>query len=145
MISRLLLCPPSAISGVPFVHASCTPARYPALSEEEERISLPLQALCLALFDASLVYMMNTLSVGGGWLTIKRRLCEALFVNKQARTLEVLCGPAYSSCDAVFLQEVRQTAVPRSTHVHKRTKHQITRCPAYENLMVGGGGGSREM
>jgi hypothetical protein len=53
------------------------------LSEEEERISLPLQALNLALFDAVLVHMMNTLSPDGEWLTIKRRLCDALFVNKQ--------------------------------------------------------------
>ena len=81
-------------------------AKYPALSEEEERVSLPMQVLCLALFDCALVHMMNTLSPSGEWLTIKRRLCDALFVNKQARTLEILSGAAYASCDVIFLQEV---------------------------------------
>lgn len=70
---------------IPYQMLSKIPrAKYPALSEEEERLSLPLQALNLALFDAALVHIMNTLSPSGEWLDIKRRLCEALFVNKQA-------------------------------------------------------------
>ena len=81
-------------------------AKYPALSEDEERTSMPMQVLCLALFDAVLVHMMNTLSPSGEWLEIKRRLCDALFVKKQARTLEILSSDRYSSCDVVFLQEV---------------------------------------
>ena len=48
--------------------------------------------LCLALFDAVLVHAMNLLSPSGEWLAIKRRLCDALFVKKQDRTLEVLCS-----------------------------------------------------
>lgn len=58
-------------------------AKYPELSEDEERLSMPMQILCLALFDATLVHVMNSLSPSGEWLTIKRRLCDALFVNKQ--------------------------------------------------------------
>lgn len=96
------------LTQVPFAMLSTIPRnKYPALSEEEERISLPLQAVCLALFDAALVHMMNTLSPSGEWLTIKRRLCEALFVNKQLRTVEILSSPRYAASDVMFLQEVR--------------------------------------
>ena len=69
-------------------------SKYPALSEEEERVSLPLQCLCLALFDAVQVHVMNTLSPSGEWLTIKRRLAEALFVNKQVPGDICLCAVA---------------------------------------------------
>jgi hypothetical protein len=36
-------------------------AKYPAITEEEEKISKPLQVMTLAIFDAILVHMMNTL------------------------------------------------------------------------------------
>ena len=36
--------------------------KYPALSEEEEHVSIPLQVLCLALFDAILLHMLNSVS-----------------------------------------------------------------------------------
>jgi len=45
-------------------------AKYPAITLEEEAMSIPLQTLCLAIFDASLVYMMNTLSPDN-WQRIK--------------------------------------------------------------------------
>ena len=35
-------------------------SKYPALSEDEERLSIPLQTLCGAIFDAILVHMLNT-------------------------------------------------------------------------------------
>lgn len=37
-------------------------SKYPEITEEEERISIPLQTLCAAIFDAILVHMMNDLS-----------------------------------------------------------------------------------
>ena len=100
-------------------------AKYPALSEEEERVSLPMQVLCLGLFDCTLVHMMNLLSPTGGWLTIKRRLCDALFVNKQARTLGVLCGPQYAGCDAIFLQEVAANFVPKLSSSALGATHHV--------------------
>ena len=36
-----------------------------------------------------------------------------LSVSAQARTLEVLCGPRYASCDVVCLQEVAAALVPK--------------------------------
>ena len=37
-------------------------SKYPALSEDEERLSIPLQTLCGAIFDAILVHMMNSIA-----------------------------------------------------------------------------------
>ena len=36
-------------------------SKYPALTADEERISIPLQTLYLAVFDAILVHMLNLL------------------------------------------------------------------------------------
>ena len=37
-------------------------SKYPAITEEEERISIPLQTLCAAIFDAVLVHVVNKIS-----------------------------------------------------------------------------------
>jgi hypothetical protein len=51
-------------------------AKYPALSEEEEAMSVPLQALCLAVWDAVMLHIVCTLLPGGEWLGIKRSIVE---------------------------------------------------------------------
>ena len=38
-------------------------AKYPALTEAEELISVPLQTLCQAIFDAVLVYILNDVHI----------------------------------------------------------------------------------
>eukprot|EP00966_Prymnesium_polylepis_P180992 4192188-Prymnesium_polylepis.1 len=48
--------------------------KYPAVSEAEEAISIPLQALCIGVFDAILVHMLNTLSPTGGWQRLKQEI-----------------------------------------------------------------------
>ena len=57
-------------------------AKYPALSEEEEAMSVPLQALCLAVWDAVMLHIVCTLLPGGEWLGIKRSIVEALLKKK---------------------------------------------------------------
>ena len=37
-------------------------AKYPAITPEEEAVSVPLQAMAGAIFDAVLVHMMNQLA-----------------------------------------------------------------------------------
>ena len=81
-------------------------AKYPALSEEEEAMSVPLQALGLAIWDAVMLHVVCTLSPGGEWLAIKRSIVEALLQKKEPRTLEILTGP-YAGTDIMFLQEAR--------------------------------------
>ena len=86
-------------------------AKYPALSEEEEAMSVPLQALCLAVWDAVMLHIVCTLLPGGEWLGIKRSIVEALLKKKEARTLEILTGP-YAATDILFLQEARGAFKP---------------------------------
>jgi len=56
-------------------------AKYPAITEVEEQVSLPLQTMCGAIFDAILVHMMNTVSTPDTWQPLKRTIVDSL--NKQ--------------------------------------------------------------
>lgn len=47
-----------------------SPEKYPAITPVEAAVSLPLQTLCLAIFDATLTHMLNTLAPGR-WFPIK--------------------------------------------------------------------------
>mmetsp|Transcript_21435 Transcript_21435/g.83137 ORF Transcript_21435/g.83137 Transcript_21435/m.83137 type:complete len:494 (-) Transcript_21435:26-1507(-) len=87
-------------------------SKYPAISEEEEAISVPLQTVLLAAFDGVLVHMLNTLAPGT-WGGIKAELTEKLNKRKVARTLEVLAG-AYAGCAVIFLQEVAAAFVQQT-------------------------------
>ena len=84
-------------------------SKYPALSEEEEAMSLRLQTLCLAIFDAVLVHMLNVVSPSGEWLQLKRGILDALLHKKEARTVGILQAPPFMDSDVIFLQEVRTT------------------------------------
>lgn len=46
-------------------------AKYPAITDEEEAVSLPLQTMCGAIFDSILVHMMNTVSSPNVWQPLK--------------------------------------------------------------------------
>ena len=101
-------------------------SKYPAIIGEEEKISKPLQVLTLAIFDAILVHMMNTLqkelrpstsgtweahNSGGDWSSIRNTICNKLNKNKNNRILEILTSfqsssNSYSSHDILFLHEV---------------------------------------
>eukprot|EP00927_Polykrikos_kofoidii_P077781 TRINITY_DN7468_c0_g3_i1.p1 TRINITY_DN7468_c0_g3~~TRINITY_DN7468_c0_g3_i1.p1 ORF type:complete len:585 (+),score=103.67 TRINITY_DN7468_c0_g3_i1:91-1755(+) len=78
--------------------------KYPAVTEEEERISVPLQTLCLALFDAVMVHIMNTVSPDGRWQTIKKAIVDSIFSNKDQNTVAII-RDEYSEADIVCLQE----------------------------------------
>jgi hypothetical protein len=45
---------------------------YTKYVQEEEEVSLPLQTLCAAIFDAILVHMMNTVSQPAVWQELKK-------------------------------------------------------------------------
>jgi hypothetical protein len=81
-------------------------AKYPDVTEEEEKLSLPLQTIALAAFDAILLHLMNSCQQPGAtpWGSIKQQLCEALVKNKDTRTIQIL-SQNYKSQDVVFLQE----------------------------------------
>ena len=82
--------------------------KYPALTEDEENISLSLQTVCLALFDAVLVHTVNDVADQRGidWHALKNGLTEVLVKGKVKRTIDII---ANRSEDILFLQEVAGT------------------------------------
>jgi len=79
-------------------------SKYPAISLEEEAISIPLQMLCQAIFDAVQVHILNTVAPGV-WFGIHSELCDKLGRRKMPLTLAIL-ESRYADRDVVFLQEV---------------------------------------
>ena len=79
-------------------------SKYPAITSEEEAISVPLQTLCLAIFDAILVNMMNTVG-RKAWQPLREDMCNKLNLRKTDRTIEIL-ETTYGNSDIQFLQEV---------------------------------------
>jgi hypothetical protein len=86
-------------------------AKYPAVTEEEEAISIPLQLLAQAIFDAILLHVVNVSASEGrdspiNWHQLKLKLCDALVTNKQANVIKVLeQNDNYINADVIFLQE----------------------------------------
>ena len=79
-------------------------AKYPAITAAEEAISIPLQTLAIAIFDAILVHMMMALEKDE-WQDLRKSMCHSLNLRKNARILEIL-EQSYAGRDVFFLQEV---------------------------------------
>eukprot|EP00956_Cyclotella_meneghiniana_P002623 scaffold3075_cov62-Cyclotella_meneghiniana.AAC.6 len=88
-------------------------AKYPDITEEEEKVSLPLQTMCGAIFDAILVHMMNTVSTPEVWQSLKKTMVENLNKNKVPRTLDIL-EKVYGTSDIITLQEVSGSLINQS-------------------------------
>jgi len=56
--------------------------KYPAVSEEEEGASIPLQLVLQGVFDAVLVNLMNTKG-GENWADLRRDICQSLNSRKK--------------------------------------------------------------
>ena len=105
--------------------------KYPAVTAEEEAISVPLQTACMAAFDGILVHLVNALAPGK-WHGIKREMVASLNENKTARTLAILASPAYRTCDVVCVQEA-SAALARDLETHETLGERYhVLCP--ENL-----------
>jgi len=79
-------------------------AKYPDITEEEEKVSLPLQTMCGAIFDAILIHIMN--NVSDEWQPLKRAMVENLNKKKVPKTLDILESATYVNSDIITLQEV---------------------------------------
>lgn len=79
-------------------------SKYPAVTPAEEQMSLPLQTLFLAIFDAILVHLMNTISPCGDWQLIKSTICQELVRGKPSKTVDIL-SQVYGDVDVMCLQE----------------------------------------
>lgn len=80
-------------------------SKYPAVTEQEEADSLPLQTMCGAIFDAILVHMMNTVSKPDVWQPLKQVMVENLNKKKVPHTLEIL-EKQYIDFDIIAMEEV---------------------------------------
>jgi len=87
--------------------------KYPAITEQEEKDSLPLQTMCGAIFDAILVHMMNTVTTPNVWQDLKQTMVENLNKQKVPHTLDILKN-AYGDADIITLQEVSSSFIDQA-------------------------------
>jgi len=85
-------------------------AKYPDITADEEELSLPLQTMCGAIFDAILVHMMNSVSSPDIWQPLKKTMVENLNKQKVPHTLKIL-SDIYSDSDIITLQEVSSSLI----------------------------------
>ncbi|KAL7478756.1 hypothetical protein ACHAW6_004512 [Cyclotella cf. meneghiniana] len=88
-------------------------AKYPDITTEEEKVSLPLQTMCGAIFDAILVHMMNTVSHPDVWQSLKKTMVENLNKQKVPHTLDIL-EKVYVTSDIITLQEVSASMINKA-------------------------------
>ena len=92
-------------------------AKYPDITEAEENVSLPLQTMCGAIFDAILVHMMNTVSEPTVWQSLKGTMVENLNKKKVPHTLDILEN-VYGASDIITLQEVSASLIEQARKRH---------------------------
>jgi len=85
-------------------------SKYPSITEEEEKDSLPLQTMCGAIFDAILVHMMNTVSKPDDWQSLKKTMVDSLNKKKIPHTRDILAN-VYGGSDIITLQEVSSSFI----------------------------------
>jgi len=109
-------------------------SKYPDITEQEEKDSLPLQTLCGAIFDAILVHMMNTVSEPKVWQPLKRTMVDQLNKMKVPHTMQIL-ESKYIDSDIITLQEVssafidgaRSSALGQKFHIIAPSNLDATR------------------
>ena len=84
-------------------------SKYPAITPEEEAISIPLQTLALAIFDAILVRMLQIIAPKT-WQPLKHSLCDAFNKNKSQQVINIL-AKSYDDADVIFIQEAAASFV----------------------------------
>jgi len=88
-------------------------AKYPEITEQEEKDSLPLQTMCGAIFDVILVHMMNTVTTPDVWQDLKKTMVENLNKQKVPHTLQILQN-TYGDADIITLQEVSSSFIDQA-------------------------------
>jgi hypothetical protein len=76
----------------------------PTLAKQEERVSVPLQTLCQAIYDALIMYITVVISPKGQWQQIKRCIVDAVYSKKDAKTMAILRHNC-AGVDVICLQE----------------------------------------
>lgn len=100
-------------------------SKYPAITEDEEINSLPLQTLCGAIYDSILVHMMNEVSEPTVWQPLKQLMVESLNKKKTPHTLEIL-EQKYGNSDIITLQEVAAAFIDEAKNGNLGKKYWVT-------------------
>lgn len=100
-------------------------SKYPAITEDEEKVSLPLQTLCGAIYDSILVHMMNEVSDPNVWQPLKQTMVESLNKKKTPHTLDML-DQVYGHSDIITLQEVASAFIDEARSGNLGKKYWIT-------------------
>jgi hypothetical protein len=87
-------------------------AKYPAITEAEQKISIALQTLCLAIFDSIFIHILSSLAPNT-WQPLKNSLHKALFERKAALCVSIL-QEQYGDADVVFIQEASEAFASRA-------------------------------
>jgi hypothetical protein len=91
--------PQSVFTLIEPIHRS----KYPALTAEEQEISVPLQILCLAILDAIFLQILNSVAPSK-WETIRRDISQSLIRGKEQGVCRII-AEAYGDADVFFIQE----------------------------------------
>ena len=107
-------------------------AKYPEITEEEESVSVPLQTLVVAIFDAIQVRMLNQLTGQDAWQALRTRICTALNTKKVKHTLDIL-KRTYADVDVFFLQETSAAFLEEARAELRDTHHVLAPQPLGNN------------
>ena len=77
-------------------------SKYPAITAEEQALSVPLQILCLAVLDAIFLHIANSVAPVQ-WEELRSHLCDVMVHGKEQGVCNII-GKAYSDMDVVFVQ-----------------------------------------
>jgi hypothetical protein len=98
-------------------------AKYPAITEEEEKASVPLQLVLQGVFDAILIHLMQT-NGRGIWQGLRREICAGLNKKKSPRIIEIL-QTTYGDADVIFLTEAGNELVDMLKKEYSASHHVV--------------------
>ena len=83
-------------------------SKYPAITLEEQAISVPLQLLCLAILDAIFLHVVTSVAPLE-WENVRKQLCDSMIVGKELRVCNII-STTYHDTDVFFVQVCANTA-----------------------------------
>ena len=92
-------------------------SKYPAVTVEEQEISIPLQILCLAILDSVFVFILNNVAPCK-WENIRQELCQELIHGKESGVSRII-HQSYQDIDVFFIQEAAAILVERIREHHE--------------------------
>ncbi|KAL1511136.1 hypothetical protein AB1Y20_005955 [Prymnesium parvum] len=109
--------------------------KYPSIKLREEVASRALQALTLAIFDSTLLYLLQALFSTEEWREPRQQACRTLIEARDTKANNILSS-SYSNAEVLLLQEISMEAVASLRHSTIRTTHTIVIPGSLQPLQV---------